>query len=185
MYKDAIIGSLFLVLCNYLTMLIYGGQRAAFRQGSYPEVRDPGRGPKAGRLLHHTGDTPKNTRTCPLIEGRGGAHADSPRWQEKGNSSLLCTHVSDPLPAVVQDATPLQTATQRGADALPRLRSIPSCGPGGCRSAADSRSMRSRCSSLTNSSLQQDSESTGGTASVGRIMSLAPEESSSQVRMRS
>lgn len=62
---------------------------AAFRQGLSLEVRDPGRGPKAGRLLPYAGDTQKNTRTCPLPDGRGGAHTDAPRWQEKGTSSLL------------------------------------------------------------------------------------------------
>lgn len=71
-------------------------------------------------------------------EGKGGAHADSPRWQEKGTSSLLSA-VSDPFPAVVQkEAVLLQTAALWGI----------------------------RCSSLTISFLQQDSESTGGTASV-------------------
>lgn len=108
MYKVAIIGSLFLVLCNSLTMLIYGGQRTSscgLQTRLVPGDEGSCRGCKAGRLLHHEGDTPKNTRTCPLTEGRGGAHADSPRWQER-------------------ETVPSQR---------PRLRSIPSGGPGGSR----------------------------------------------------
>lgn len=114
MYKDAVTGSLFLVLCNYLTMPIYGGQRTGsggFRQGLYLKcgilVEDP-------RLEGSctTGDTAKNARTRLPTEGRGGAHADSPRWQEKGNSSSLSAD-SDPFPAVVQEeAALLQTAVQ-------------------------------------------------------------------------
>lgn len=124
---------------------------AAFRIGSSLEVRDPGRGPKAGRLLPHTGNTPKNTSTCPLTEGRGGAQADSPRWQEKGNSSLLSAHVSDPFRAVVQEEAALcRPLFSEEADAL-----------------------------LTTSSLQQDSESIGGSASLKNY------EPCSQVRTRS
>lgn len=111
-YKDTITGSLVLVLCNYLTLLTYGGQRTGsggLQTRLGPGSEGPGRErPKAGRLLHHAVTLQK---TCPLIEGRGGAHADSPRWQEKGNSSSLCARVSDPFPAG---------------------------GPGGGRSAADS-----------------------------------------------
>lgn len=84
---------------------------AAFGHGLYLEVRDPARGPKAGGSCT-TGDTAKNTRPCPLTEGRGGAHGDSPRRQEKGASSSLSA-ISDPFPAVIQEeAALLQTAAQ-------------------------------------------------------------------------
>lgn len=106
------IGSLFLVLCNYLIMLIYRGQRMGSGLQIRPEPCSSCRWQKAGRLLYHSGNSPKKTRLGERVHvqsSQDGKKRERVAWsyatsmsqipsqlwvQEEATHILLTTHTS-------------------------------------------------------------------------------------------